>query len=363
MILFVIFFPHIVGWILVSVVVAMIGGPLVNILTKIHIGKMRFPRWLASLITLFSLMSIVFLFFRFLIPLIGSQITEFQKLDVNEISTGLEEPIRKIDDFVISNNLVSDSDFSIEVIVTEKVKSIINIGDLGTLIGNIMGKLGSLLMALFSISFISFFFLKEQSLFDTGVLAMVPTNTETKTRHALQSIRHLTSRYFIGLVLEIFCMMTLITVGLLIIGLNFSLAILIGLLAGFLNVIPYIGPWIGATLGVVLALAANLNLDFNTELLPMTLYIVIVFFAAQLTDNILFQPLIYSKSVKAHPLEIFLVILIAGSIAGIVGMMLAIPSYTVLRVIAKEFFGQAKFVQQITRNINIEPKKPTDENL
>lgn len=367
MILFVILFPHIVGWILISVVIAMIGGPLVNLLSKIHIGKFRFPRWLASLSTILVFFFIIYLFFRFFIPLIGSQVAEFQTLNVNQISAGLEEPIKQIDAFVIDNSLTSKADFSIEEIVSEKIKSLINVGDLGTLVGDIMGRLGGLLMAIFSITFISFFFLKEESLFDTGVIAMVPEKTEEKTKHALESIKRLTSRYFIGLVLEIICMMTMITVGLLIVGLNFSLALLIGLIAGFLNIIPYLGPWIGAVIGIILALAANLGLDFYAELLPMSTYIIIVFLAAQLTDNIVFQPIIYSKSVKAHPLEIFLVILIAGSIAGIVGMMLAIPAYTVLRVIAKEFFSQVKFVQEITRNINTVTDKPTkknqDENL
>lgn len=367
MILFVVFFPHIVGWILISVVIAMIGGPLVSIMSKIHIGKIRFPRWLASLITISVLLFLIFLFFRFLIPLIASQVNELQKLDPTEISTGLDEPIKQIDAFIIDNQLVSEPDFSIEELVSQKLQSIISVGDIGTIISNIFSKLGNLLMAVFSIVFISFFFLKEETLFDTGVLAMVPTNSEEKTKNALKSIKRLTSRYFIGLILEIFFMMTLITIGLLIVGLDFSLALLIGLLAGLLNVIPYLGPWIGATIGILLSLAANLNLDFYTELLPMIFYIILVFLTAQLTDNILFQPIIYSKSVKAHPLEIFIVIIMAGSIAGIVGMMLAIPSYTVLRVIAKEFFGQAKIVQKITQNINLDQddrrKKHKNEDI
>jgi predicted PurR-regulated permease PerM len=367
MILFVIFFPHIVGWILISVVIAMIGGPLVYLMTKIHIGKIRFPRWLASLITISVLLFVIFLFFRFLIPLVASQVNELQKLDPTEISNGLDEPIKQIDAFIIDNQLVNEPDFSIEELVSQKLQSIISVGDIGTLISNIFSKLGNLLMAVFSIVFISFFFLKEETLFDTGVLAMVPANSEEKTKNALKSIKRLTSRYFIGLLLEIIFMMTLITIGLIIVGLNFSLALLIGLLAGLLNVIPYLGPWIGATIGILLSLAANLNLDFYSELLPMSFYIILVFLTAQLTDNILFQPVIYSKSVKAHPLEIFIVIIMAGSIAGIIGMMLAIPSYTVLRVIAKEFFGQAKIVQKITQNINLDQesrrKKHKNEDI
>jgi predicted PurR-regulated permease PerM len=138
---------------------------------------------------------------------------------------------------------------------------------------------------------------------------------------------------------------------------QFDLALLVGLIGGTLNVIPYIGPWIGATIGVILITTANIQLDFYTEIMPLILKILGVVAVAQLTDNILFQPLIYSKSVKAHPLEIFFVIIIAGSMYGVLGMMLAIPAYTVLRVVLKEFLSQYKFVQQLTQNISTE-KEP-----
>ena len=71
----------------------------------------------------------------------------------------------------------------------------------------------------------------------------------------------------------------------------------------------------------------------------------------QLIDNFLFQPLIFSNSVKAHPLEIFLVVLSAGIIWGISGMIVAIPFYTLLRIIAKEFLSEFKVIEQLTKNI------------
>lgn len=137
-----------------------------------------------------------------------------------------------------------------------------------------------------------------------------------------------------------------------IVGMRFELALLIGLFAGIFNIIPFLGAWIAAALGVLLAITGNIGLDFNTHILPLIYKLLAVFVIARIVDDFLLQPLIYSKSVKAHPLEIFLVILIAGSIAGIVGMMLAIPTYTVLRVIAKEFFDHFKFVRELTKNMN-----------
>jgi predicted PurR-regulated permease PerM len=196
--------------------------------------------------------------------------------------------------------------------------------------------------------------MKDSNLFDRGVMMIIPENYETKAESALRKIKNLISRYFIGLVFQVIGITTLVTVGLSISGVDFSLAILIGIIAGFLNLIPYIGPWIGAALGIVLVIAGNLGMDFNTELLPLLIFVLLTFVITQMIDVFFFQPLIFSNSVRAHPLEIFLVILIGSSIAGILGMLLAIPTYTVLRVIAKEFFSQFKFVRSLTKNMDKE---------
>jgi len=145
--------------------------------------------------------------------------------------------------------------------------------------------------------------------------------------------------------------LTLVTLGMTIVGVGFKRGLVIGLIAAILNIIPYIGPWIGALIGVMLGVATHLYLDFSTQLLPLIGYITLVFAITQLTDNLVFQPVIFGTSVYAHPIEIFIVIITAGSLAGIVGMILAIPTYTVIRVFAKEFFNNFRVVQKLTEKI------------
>jgi predicted PurR-regulated permease PerM len=180
---------------------------------------------------------------------------------------------------------------------------------------------------------------------------MIPAKHEEGVIHVLDSIKNLLMRYFVGLFFEVILVGFLVTIGLSIIGLPFGTSVVVGLFAGLMNVIPYIGPIIGASFGLIIGIATNLHADFYTEVLPLLGYMAIVFACVQVIDNILFQPLIYSNSVNAHPLEIFIVIIMAGSIAGIIGMMLAIPAYTILRVIAKEFFNQYRFVKKLTEKI------------
>ena len=136
-------------------------------------------------------------------------------------------------------------------------------------------------------------------------------------------------------------------------GVAFVHAVVIGLITGITNVIPYLGPILGAVFGLLVGLVTHIDMDFDTVLLPMLIYMTIVFCVTQLIDNIVLQPLIYGNSVYAHPLEIFLVLLVAGNLAGIPGMILAIPGYTVLRVILREFFNKYKLVKSLTRGLDV----------
>jgi len=100
--------------------------------------------------------------------------------------------------------------------------------------------------------------------------------------------------------------------------------------------------------------ATHIHLDFNGVVIPLIISIIIVQAITNLIDNIVFQPVIFSNSVKAHPLEIFIVVLASGFAAGIPGMILGIPTYTVLRVFAREFFYNFKAVQKITSGLSPE---------
>jgi len=352
--LFFYFFGNIVTYILIAAVVSMIGRPIITFLTRPHIKKFRLPRWAASLITIAFFVFLIVGFLRLIIPLVGEQISEFATIESNSISQNLEDPYQEIDAFVHSLSIPDLADFSSKEFISEKIVEIVRFNQLSEIVNNVGGTLGSILIGVFAVLFISFFFMKDSNLFDRGVMMIIPENYEDKAGNALKKIKNLISRYFIGLVFQVIGITTLVTTGLTLSGVEFSLAILIGIIAGFLNLIPYVGPWIGAALGIVLIIAGNLGMDFNSEMLPLLIFVLLTFMITQMIDVFVFQPLIFSNSVRAHPLEIFLVILIGSSIAGILGMLLAIPTYTVLRVIAKEFFSQFKFVRSLTKNMDKE---------
>jgi len=127
--------------------------------------------------------------------------------------------------------------------------------------------------------------------------------------------------------------------------------LLIGFIGGLMNIIPYLGPLIGGAIGIIIGVTGSLALGAYTSILPLSLTIAGVFAGTNFIDSWLLQPVIYSTSVKAHPIEIFLVIIIAGTLFGITGMILAVPAYTVLRIIMREFFSEMRLVKKMTENM------------
>jgi len=344
-------FFNIVTYILIAAVLSLISRPLVRILGRIKIWRLRIPVSIRALLTLFVIWGFFFGFFRIFIPLIANEAQDLSNIDVDQMMVQLQDPLNRINEWYNRLNLGEQGFTTIESLIMNKIKDVLDINFLTDLIGTTAGFLGNLFWAIFAISFITFFLLREEKLLSESVVLLVPKEFESEIRHALASIKYLLRRYFIGILLQMTGILTLVTVGMTIVGVGFRHGIVIGLLAAVLNIIPYIGPWLGAAIGVTLGVANHLGLDFSTELLPMIGYMIAVFAVTQITDNTIFQPVIFGTSVMAHPLEIFIVIMIAASLAGVVGMILAIPTYTVFRVFAKEFFNNFRLIQKLTERI------------
>jgi predicted PurR-regulated permease PerM len=344
------FFSNIVVFILISFVISMIGEPLVNLFQKIHFRKWHLPRALCSFIVLILFWSLVLLFFFTFIPLLANEFRYLSNIDISSVLNDLGKPIGKIEKFMNEFGLAEEG-FSLQAWATNSFRSAMGFARMSEMLSDFAGLVGNVFITVLSVSFITFYFMKESHLFEDGVVMFFPEDKEPNIRHAINSITDLLKRYFIGVLLQSTCVMILIAIGLTIVGLKFSHAVTIALIASVLNVIPYVGPFIGSLMAVAIGTAISMPMDVATELLPRIIYNLIVMETTKVIDNVIFQPQIFSRSVKAHPLEIFLVILIAATIGGILGMLIAIPAYTVLRVIGKEFFNQSKFVQRITTGI------------
>jgi predicted PurR-regulated permease PerM len=354
------YFRNIVVYILVSGVLSIMGRPLVDLLCRIRIRKWSFPRALAALLTLLVIWGFIILFFIIFVPLVTTQINYFSTIDSSKIVQLIHGPIQKVENLVRAFNRDLTNELSIQDYIIGKVANVLSINMIQNFLGSLIGTLGNMLVAIFSITFITFFFLKDHHLFFESILMWVPDKYVDHVTCALYSIKNLLTRYFIGIMIQSTCIMILITIGMTIAGIEFQQALVMGLILGILNVIPYVGPWLGLFIAIIMGVASHINQDFTLVVVPLVTYMVIVEAITHLIDNIVFQPVIFSNSVRAHPLEVFIVVLAAGYAAGIPGMILGIPTYTVIRVFAREFFSNFKAVQKITSSLspeNMQSKK------
>ncbi len=337
--LFINYFGNVFVWLLLSVFLCILGLPIVNVIEKFHIKKFRIPKSIATILALSLIIFIISIAIRYFLPFLINEISKFQAIDIETFSERLEKPMKSVEDFIINLGLFSQNDFSLEDYTVKKLYNLITFSNVSTIINNLGSTTIQFIIGTFSVLFISFFFLKDKKNLTTSLLSKVSENYQSQIITTTKTIKSLIIRYFYGLLAESAFLIIFCTLGLWAIGINFSLALLISLLIGILNVIPYVGPIIAIAIGCILISFGQLDLDFFSELWILELKYFIVVIIAQLIDKFVLQTIIFSKSVKAHPVEIYLVIIIAGSLYGILGMMFAIPVYTVLRVIGTVIFN------------------------
>jgi predicted PurR-regulated permease PerM len=337
-------------YVIIAAVIAMVVTPLDKYLERIKLKNKKIPRSLRALILLFSVYAIIGAFVAIFIPLIIDEVKIISTVDTNQLQKALHEPLTQLETaFSQLQQNQGTQQQTIEQYVQEQITTFLGVTKVSTLANSVFSTLGSLITGFFVISFLTFFFLKDgPAIFDTMML-LVPKKYQRQMYNVFGDTRILLTKYFTGVLIDILFVATFVSIGMALLGVRN--AIIIGLFAGVMNIIPYVGPLIGGAFAVIIGITTNLHLDFYTGMLPLAGKIMAVFVAMNLTDGFLVQPYIFSNSVKAHPIEIFIVILMAGTLAGIGGMVVAVPAYTVLRIIAKEFFSGYQFVQRLTDDL------------
>ena len=328
--------------VLIYIIVAVIFSLIVNPVVLFLRNKLKFKNILAVITTLLLSLLLITSFILLFVPLIISQGENLSLLDIASLQKNYTTLVENLSIYLVKYNI----DF-LKILDSINLDSSFNF--IPTLINNLFSTLGNLGMGLASVFFISFFLLKDRIAFFKTFKTILPTNQKNKILLSLDKISNLLTRYFIGLLSQLFIIFLLNGIVFLIFGIEN--AFIIALLCAILNVIPYVGPLLGMLVASTLILISGISADFIHATLPTTLYVLAGMFIVQLIDNNINQPIIFSKSTKSHPLEIFLVILISGVLFGIVGMIVAIPTYTVLKVIAKSFFPNNKIVKALTKDI------------
>lgn len=327
-------------YLVVAFILTLIGNPILDFFKR----RLKFSHLAATIATLGIFLLMIFGLLLMFVPLIADQGNNLSLLNTAEIEKNLLELINKIALFLESHNINSDNLFK-----EANLSSKLNFSFIPNLFNAIIGTISSFGIGVVSVLFITFFFLKDRVAFIVSAKQLIPDAQEEKILNSLDKIYTLLSRYFIGLLIQLSIVFVLYLIVLLIFGVQN--AVVIAFLCAVLNIIPYIGPLIASVIAAILTMLGNLGSDFQTQMLPLTIYVMIGFWIVQLIDNNVTSPLIFSKSVSSHPLEIFLIVLIVGYLFGIIGMIIAIPLYTILKVFGKEFYPENKIIQLLTKDI------------
>jgi len=334
----------VLAYLAIAAVVALLGRPIVLFLRR----RLKFPNTLAVVTAMLFMIGILIGIIALFVPLITEQSKNLSLLNIDELQASLNELYQEIVNYFGAtperiNELLQETSLGKRALEGLDMRFIPNI------LNSFMSVLSSASIGLLSVLFISFFFLKDSKLFQRGLLTFIPKTKEGGTVKSIDKINGLLSRYFVGILIQILILFIIYTVALVIVGVEN--AVVIAFLCALFNVIPYIGPIIGGVLMIFLTMTSFLGADFSTVILPKTAWVFLGLVIGQLIDNFFSQPFIFSNSVKSHPLEIFLVIIIAGLLFGVVGMIVAVPGYTAIKVILKEFLAENQIVKRLTKNL------------
>jgi len=326
-------FSDIFTYLLISLVIVTVLRPLVDYISEIYIFRVKIPRLLAVFIALGVFILLLTLFVRLFLPLLSDQLRLIRSIEPDVLSSQVIEPIQNVEIFLIEQLKMNEKPGFILKEINIILKNFLEKIDVGNIINGLAGIAGSLLVYLLAISFMSFLLLYEKGLFRKIIISSIPNRYFEVLITAFYKIEHLLSNYLRGILIETIIVFTFYSaLGTLF---NIPYAFTIAAFAASINFIPYLGPFTGYGFGLLVIISSS----FNSPDFPLSLVLVkytSVFFAVRLLDDIFLQPFIFSKSVKAHPLEIFVVIFAGANLAGAVGMIVAIPCYTIVKVTFKE---------------------------
>lgn len=343
------YFSDIVTYILLAWVLSMLGHPLVIFFRRhIRFRHFRLGPSGGAMLTILTFYAFLVGLMLIFVPTIVTQARNLSSVDYQALGEKIRPWFSNIDVQMHQVGMLDHGE-SLATKTQESLSTWFKPALVGDVLGSFVGVAGNVLVTLASVTFILFFFLQDNHLFTDIIHAVVPDEHEQKVHTVIKESNTVLTRYFRGLLIQLLAFSVAASVILWILGV--PNAILLGAFGGIFNVVPYVGPILGLLFGEFITVSSQLESDFST-LLPLMLKVMGAFFTVQAIDNNIVGPMIMSKSVKAHPLEIFVVTLAAAKLGGVVGMVIGIPVYTVLRVIARIFFSEFKVVQRLTEHLD-----------
>lgn len=346
-------FTKVVIYLLIASILTLLCKPLVKLYSKIKFGKFHLPDTIVSLLTIITVIASVVFVSSLFLPVMVKEIKFLSTLNFADVFSDILSQFPRVKTLALNFGTEKELSNAITVQATEAL----NFKNISNVLNGFLSTAGGFVGGTLAVLFITFFLLKEDRMVFRSLLLVTPSNYEDEIKDILRTTQSLLSKYFVGLLVDVLIVSLVVTSCMYMLGIKN--AVLIGVFTGLMNIIPYVGPLISFAFATTLGITGCIEYGQISEIGPVITKIFFVLLGMNMIDGFVIQPYIFSNSVKAHPLEIFLVILMAASVAGIWGMVVAIPTYTLLRIIAKEFLVNFKFFKKITDSI---PESAEDSN-
>ncbi|MFH5830863.1 AI-2E family transporter [Halalkalibaculum sp. DA3122] len=312
-------YSNLLTYAIIAMILSYILDPIVN---RMQFAGMN--RTVAITLTLSSVILLLVWISTTVIPIIATQMVQLaNQLNIETIRNILNQ----VESRFTENLTFLPEGFLIEN-VTQILEELFDVGELPTAISNIIDLFTNLFSAFLVIPFATFFFLKDGSKIRRDLLQFVPNKYFETTLSLIDKIETRLGHYFRSVVFQSFLVATSSYIALSVVELNNALSV--GISIGIANSIPYFGPIIGYILSIIVSI---IEVGDFSLILPCVLAILVV----QILDNAVFQPLIFSRSADMHPVAILFIILIGAETAGILGMLIAIPIATIIKITINQF--------------------------
>ncbi|MCH8567089.1 MAG: AI-2E family transporter [Balneolales bacterium] len=317
-------FSALFGYLVVSLVLSYILDPIVS---RMQSNGMN--RTLATFLVIISVILLLIWASTTIIPNIGNQIgrlaQQFNVETINFIARTIEEYTLQLVPYLPQGYLTNNVD--------SFFNRFFDLQNVQNVVGNLLGIFTNLFTAALILPFSTFFFLKDGSVLRRKVLQFVPNKYFETTINIITKIEIRLGTHFRAIALQSTLVAFFSWVFLSMAGLNNALSV--GVAIGIANTIPYFGPILGYLLSIIIAI-------IETGDFSLVINCIIAVMIVQIMDNVLFQPAIFSKAADIHPLMVLFIILIGAELAGLLGMLIAIPTATILRVIITEITWSLK---------------------
>ncbi len=339
------YFPDITLYLFLAFILMLIGKPLASAICRIKIFNKSIPRSISAVLTLVVFALVLLFSVFFFVPSLIKELKILENLDYRKLISDLNVFLNEIQLFLYNKNLLSQ-DQTLVGIITNEIGSWFQIGSISSTLTNIISSTGTFFFGLFAVFFIAFFFIKDDIRVENFAKIFFNKQYANRITQVVENINHLLSRYFVGLLIKTVIMTFLLYIGFVLLGVKGAL--LMALIGGITNIIPYLGPFIGWGIVCVFSITNGIGNEMYADILPMLIKISLTFIASNAVDNMVLGPVIYSQSIKAHPVEVFVVTILGGRIGGIAGMILGIPIYTILRIAVIEIYNYISEKEMVT---------------